>query len=189
MACKSLVMSWSGVTSKFSLPYVNLEKAKALINGLKSEGRKLTMDDRTHLAYAMLEIEVKDESLSLRPKVIGVITEILAEFQTMLNDPGNRTSVSYSELPTIRRVKRKIVAAHTVWTMSDPSYSNKLADLHEILAIRYCNGNKLPETIGGYLVSMGAVHLLAVQRGFPIISTTSTSYAERSQSMRRVTTL
>lgn len=81
--------------------------------------------------------------------------------------------ISYSELPTIRRVKRKIVTTRRDWTQDDANYNNKLPELHEILAIRFCNGNKLPETIGGYLASMGAVHPLAVQRGFPIISTTA----------------
>ncbi len=60
---------------------------------------------RQTLAYAMLNVEVKDESL--RPKVVGAIDTILEEFRTILADPGRCKGVSYSEILTTRRISAK----------------------------------------------------------------------------------
>lgn len=70
---------------------INLSASKAIINGLKSEGRKLTMEDRETLACSMLNVDVKDKSL--RPKIVGTITTILDEFKKMLR-PIRRTARS-----------------------------------------------------------------------------------------------
>jgi hypothetical protein len=155
---------------------VNQIAAKAVVNGLKTEGRKLSIQDRKEMAFAFLELEVKDEGL--RSKTVAKMTELLEEFAEKLADPDARKVISFSELPAVRRVKRKCIQAHNAWVMGDVTYCTKLPELSEILAVRYVNGGKLPETIGGYLVSMGEVTLLAVQRGYPIVSTTTVREAE-----------
>jgi hypothetical protein len=105
---------------------------------------------------------LKQKSNPIRDKVLGKIDELINsltdKMEGNLASNPDKPSVTFMEIPYVRRVKRMVKSYAGNSINREPNWKTGLPDLSMVLALPYCNAGRLNESVAGQLAPIGQIN-------------------------------